>query len=442
MQYSAAVIEAAQRLNISPEAVQTYLDAGRGVRATGVERCFHTTLKPIGSACDLDCTYCYYRHKQALLSQPPEQRMTDDTLERFIVEYIAAQDTDEIVFTWHGGEPTLLGLAFFRRVVEFQIRHTPAGRRLANDIQTNGILLDAAWCRFFSEHGWLVGLSIDGPSDLNDAYRVTKRGDPTQQRVLAAARLLDEHDVTFSTLTTVNRRNASHPIEVYRFLRDELRTRYVQLLPCVEPRQFESVAPGHLPVGELVPADDPRARPGHPRSVVTDFSVDPDEWGGFLCQVFDEWRKHDQGRVKVNLFESIFAQLQGRPALLCSNSPICGKNIVLESDGRIYACDHFVYPEYQIGCLGQGPLAETFFSLRQLEFGLNKHNSLPADCRACRYLRLCWGECPRTRLLRTGDGEGNLSYLCSGWKAFFRHALRYVGPESRAPCSQAPGNAI
>jgi len=424
--HSPEIRDAAARLNIGPEAVQTYLDAGRGVRANGVARGFHTTIKPIGSACNLDCAYCYYLSKEALLKQKHNQRMKDDTLERFVVEYIAAQDAEEIIFTWHGGEPTLMGLPFFRRIVELQKKHAPNGRRISNDLQTNGTRLDAEWCAFLADNQFLVGLSLDGPRELHDVYRPTKKGAPSFESVLIAAQLLTSYGVSFSTLTTVNRKNARHPLEVYRFLRDEVGTRFMQFIPCVEPRQFERFAPGYLPESQLVKSDSPRARPGHPMSVVTDWSVDPDDWGTFLSQVFDEWRACDQGKIKINLFETMFAQLKGKPAMLCTSSPICGKNVALESDGRVYSCDHFVYPEYQIGKLGEQSFAESVFSLKQLEFGLNKHNSLPSDCRSCPYLKLCWGECPRTRILKTQEGQGNLSYLCSGWKLFYRHVLPLV----------------
>ncbi len=431
MSYSEEIERAAAHLHIRPEAVQTYLDAGQGKRADGVERSMHTTIKPVGSACNLDCTYCYYLSKEQLLEQKTK-RIEDLVLERFIVDYIAAQDGREIPFTWHGGEPTLMGLDFFRRVVELQKKHTPEGRTVSNDLQTNGTLLDEAWCAFLAENRFLVGLSIDGPRELHDAYRPTKGKKGSFDQVFAAAKRLQAHGVTLSTLTVVNRKNALHPLEVYRFLRDEIGTKYMQFIPCVEPRQFETVAPGHLPPSHLAPADSPRARPGHPMSIVTEWSVDPDDWGAFLSAVFDEWATHDAGRVKVNLFESMIAQMRGKPALLCTSSPVCGKNVALEHDGRVYSCDHYVYPEYEIGRIGERPLAEMVFSLRQLEFGLDKHNSLPSECRSCRHLKLCWGECPRTRILRTREGEGNLSYLCSGWKRFYDHAVSRIAWKRRA----------
>jgi uncharacterized protein len=431
-EYSREVTDAARRLRIRPEAVQTYLDAGRGRRAPGVERAMHTTIKAVGSACNLDCTYCYYLSKEGLLDQKKNRRMGDEALERFVIDYIAGQDAKEIAFTWHGGEPTLLGLAYFRKVIELQRQHTPPGRTISNDLQTNGTLLDDEWCAYLAEHRFLVGLSVDGPRELHDTYRPTKKGKSSFDAVFAGAQRLRRHGVTFSTLTTVNRANARRPLEVYRFLRDEVGARYLQFIPCVEPLDFETTAPGYVPLERLVRAGDDRARPGHASWVVTDFSVDPDDWGGFLSAIFDEWHARDRGSVKINLFETFFEQLQGRPALICTSSPICGKNVALEHDGRVYSCDHYVYPEYEIGKIGERPLAEMVFSLQQLEFGLNKHNSLPRECRECPYLKLCWGECPRTRLLRTRPGEGNLSYLCAGWKRFCAHALAALATEARS----------
>jgi len=433
MTRSESIIESAKRLNISPEAVTTYLDAAKPTRDATVERSLHTTIKPVGSACNLDCTYCYYLSKEQLLSQK-SRRMKDDALERFIIDYIASQDAREIAFTWHGGEPTLMGLAFFRRVVELQRKHLPAGRTASNDLQTNGTLLDDDWCAFLAENDFLVGISIDGPRELHDFYRPTKKGRPTFDKVFAATQLLKKYGIQFSALCTVNRHNASQPLAVYRFLRDEVGASYVQFIPCVEPRQFERSAPAHLPENQLVSADSARARPGHPFSVVTDWSVESEEWGSFLAAVFDEWSQHDQGRVKVNLFESLFAQLNGQPSLMCTSSPFCGKNVALEHDGRVYSCDHFVYPEYELGTIGEQTLAEMVFSLKQLEFGLDKHNSLPSECKGCPYLKLCWGECPRTRILKTREGEGNLSYLCSGWKRFFAHVLPKI-PRRLVPSS-------
>ncbi len=428
MSYPPEVEEAAKRLGVRPRAVQTYLDAATGQRAAGVERSFHTTIKAIGSACNLDCSYCYYLSKEQLLQQDSSRRLQDELLERFVIDYISGQDAPNIEFTWHGGEPTLLGLKFFQKVVELQRKHTPPGRTISNDLQTNGTLLDDEWGEFLAENDFLVGLSVDGPRELHDAYRVTKKGSSSFDDVMRGVRILQQYQITFSTLTVVNRQNATEPATVYRFLRDELGCRNMQFIPCVEPRQFEHSAPAELAEHLCVAASSPRARPGHPMSVVTDWSVDPDDWGEFLAGVFDEWHDNDQRRVRINLFESMLGQLAGKPSMLCTSSPICGKNVAIEHDGRVYSCDHFVYPRHELGKLGERTLAEMVFSIEQLEFGLDKHRSLPKECRECSFLKLCWGECPRTRLHRTREGEGNLSYLCSGWKRFYAHAV----PRARA----------
>jgi uncharacterized protein len=421
------IADTAARLNIRPEAVQTYLDAGLGRRAPGVERRFHTTIKPIGSTCNLQCTYCYYLSKGELLGRKGSHTIEDATLEQFISEYIAAQDAEEIVFTWHGGEPTLLGLPFFRKVVGLQEKHRPSHRHISNDIQTNGMLLDDEWCAFLARQGFLVGLSIDGPRELHDVYRRTGDGGSSFEKAFAAALLLKKHGIPFSTLSTINRENGRHPIEVYGFLRNEVGTRHMQFIPCVEPLEFEKAPPGQAPHRQVT-AEDLRARPGQPDSVVTDFTVEATDWGDFLIGVFDEWSKHDRSNIKVNLFENIFAQQRGAPALVCSNAPICGKNLALESDGSVYCCDHFVYPEHRLGRLGDLPLAAMVFSLKQLEFGLSKFNTLPSECRTCSYIKLCWGDCPRTRILKTRAGDSPLSYLCPGWKKFFRaYFNRFAG---------------
>jgi uncharacterized protein len=431
MTFSSETIDHARRLNISPQALQTWLDAGTDIQSPGVVRSMHATIKAVGSACNLDCTYCYYLSKEGLLGQN-NRRIADEVLERFVADYIAGQDVEEIVFTWHGGEPTLLGLDFFRKVVALQQKHLPPGRRISNDLQTNGTLLDDDWGAFLAEHGFLVGISIDGPREVHDRYRPTKRGESSFDAVVRGVEALRRHGVTFSTLTVVNRHSAAHALDIYRFLRDELGSALMQFIPCVEPKQFETTAPGSLPASQLVDANSPRAQPGHPLSIVTDWTVAPEDWGRFLTAVFDEWRAQDRGRVKINLFESLFAQLRGEASHLCTSSPFCGKNVAVEQDGRVYSCDHFVYPEHELGRIGKRPLKEMVFSLKQVEFGLDKFNSLPGECRKCPYLKLCWGECPRTRILRTRPGEGNLSYLCAGWKRFYGHALPRLAAKTPA----------
>jgi uncharacterized protein len=425
MRYSDDIRLQAARLNIGPEALQTYLDAGKGKRAPGVVRYLHATIKPIGAACNLDCTYCYYLSKESLLNQK-KGPIGIGLLEKFIADYIGSQDVEEIVFTWHGGEPTLLGIDFFRAVLDLQKEHTPAGRRVSNDIQTNGTLIDDAWCSFLAENGFLIGLSIDGPRELHDIYRVTKNRTSSFGKAFAAGRLLKRYGITFSTLTTVNWENGRKPLEVYRFLRDEVGTSYMQFIPCVEPRRFADETSDK----KATYVSSQRDRLGQLFLGAMDWSVGAEEWGTFLKEIFDEWYARDRGRVKINLFESMFAQLRGEQALNCTSSPFCGKNVVLEHDGRVYACDHYVYPEYEIGNIRERSLGEMVFSLRQLEFGLDKYNSLPRECRGCRHLHLCGGECPRTRIVYTRKGEGNLSYLCQGWKMFFDHAKRRLALDS------------
>jgi uncharacterized protein len=422
MQHGEELLLQSRRLGVSPESLQTYLDAGRGKRAPGVVRSMHAMAKPIGSACNLDCTYCYYLSKEQLLEQS-NRRMTDEILETYIADFIASQDAREVAFTWHGGEPTLLGLEFFEKIVQFQRKHCPPGRLIANDLQTNGTLLDDEWCAFLAREGFLVGLSIDGPRDLHDRHRPTKSGRGTFDAVVAAAGRLRAHNVPFGTLSVVNRDTARHPLKVYRFLRDELGSRYMQFIPCVEPRAFATTAPDRHDADALPLAGTLRARATHAQSVVTEWSVAPRDWGRFLMAVFDEWAAHDRGKVKINLLESFILQLRGQPSLMCTSSPVCGKNIAIEHDGRVFACDHYVYPEHEIGRIGDTSLADMVFSLKQLEFGLKKFNTLPSACRRCTYLNLCWGECPRTRLLRTREGDGNISYLCEGWKLFYAHAV-------------------
>jgi uncharacterized protein len=383
--------------------------------------------KPTGSACNLDCTYCFYLHKEQLLGQRRGQFMDDLTLETFIRQYIEAQDGEQIVFSWQGGEPTLMGLDFFRNVVRLQEKYRPAGQRVENNLQTNGIALDASWCSFLKEHGFLVGLSIDGPRELHDAYRVTRAGKPTFDKVMRGLECIHRHGVDFNVLTVVNRLNARRPIDVYRFLTREVGAVYLQFNPCVEPRTFRETAPQFWDENRMPVVGSERAKPGHPDSVVTDWSVDPDDWGYFLTRVFDEWHRADLGRVLVNLFETAVAQTMGLPSQLCITAPFCGKGLAMEHDGRVYSCDHYVYPQYALGDISSHRLNDIAFSERQKAFGFGKRETLPQHCRQCAHLNLCWGECPKNRVVRAPDGEPGLNYLCTGIKRF--HA--YAGPRIR-----------
>jgi uncharacterized protein len=390
----------------------------------GMKHRFHAMVKPVGSMCNLDCTYCYYLHKEQLLGQPRQPRMTDEMLERHIRQYIEAQTGDEVVFSWQGGEPTILGLPFFRQVVELQARYRKPGQRIENDLQTNGTLLDAEWAVFLKQHRFLVGLSCDGPARLHDAYRPTKGGTPTHDKVMAAARLLKKHGVPFNALCVVNRENAKYPLDVYRFLTRELGARRIQLIACVEPTVFRDVAPQHWDTSRLPVVGTPQARPGAPDSVVTDWSVDPEDWGTFLCKVWDDWHARDYGKVHVDVFESAVAQSLGLPSQRCVTAEFCGKALAVEHDGEVFSCDHYVYPEFRLGNLRETHWSEMAFSPRQQAFGFSKRDTLPQYCRDCEHLKLCWGECPKNRLVRTPDGEPGLNYLCTGLKRFYAHIER------------------
>ncbi len=391
--------------------------------AARANRRFHVMAKPAGSACNLDCAYCFYLSKRVLPGGPGSGHMPDEVLERFVKDYIDSVTSDEVVFSWQGGEPTLLGLEFFEKVVALQKKHARAGQRIENDLQTNGTLLDDDWARFLKQHRFLVGLSIDGPREIHDHCRITKHAEPTFDQVFAAAKMLQKQGVRFNTLTCVHRYNASRPLDVYRFLRREIGSTYIQFIPIVEIRGFENMAPGTWDEAKLPMLGDPRCHPDHPESVVTPWSVAAEEYGYFLSKIWDEWQARDVGKVLVNLCETLVAQHMGLPSQVCVHSEICGKGVALEHDGDVYSCDHYVYPEYRLGNIRQQSLGDMVFSPRQVKFGYAKSETLPAYCRRCEFLSDCWGECPKNRLLRTPDGEPGLNYLCPGLKRFFAHAV-------------------
>ncbi|WP_435339189.1 anaerobic sulfatase maturase [Klebsiella aerogenes] len=386
------------------------------------QRRFHVMAKPTGSACNIDCSYCFYLHKEHLLQQEKRRYMSDETLENFIRQYIDGQDGEQVVFSWQGGEPTLMGLEFFHKVVKFQQQYKKPGQRIENDLQTNGILINDAWAEFLKANHFLVGLSIDGPRELHDRYRITRSGKPTFDKVMAGVDALKRHGVPFNALVTVNRTNARFPLEVYRFVTRELGATYVQFNPCVEPVGFTQTAPHFWRDDSIPTVGSRRARPGDLDAIVTDWSVDPDDWGRFLIATFEEWVNNDLGRVQVNLFETAVAQMMGLPAQICTTAEFCGKGLAVEKNGDVFSCDHYVYPEYQIGNIADNSLARMAFSERQQAFGMGKCDTLPQQCKQCPYLKLCHGECPKNRLVLTTDGEAGLNYLCPGIKAFFNYA--------------------
>jgi uncharacterized protein len=381
----------------------------------------HVMVKPTGALCNLDCAYCYYLSKEELLGKPEEWRISDEVLESFIRQYFESQNFKEVVFSWQGGEPTLLGLDFFRKVVALEKKYCPSHVRCENDLQTNGVNLDDAWCRFLREENFLVGLSIDGPKLLHDAYRKDRSGQGSFDEAFRAARLLKKHKVNFATLSCVNRLTGQHSLEVYRFLRDEVGSTRIQFIPIVEPVGFQQTAPRRWDWQAMPELGTPEARPGNPGSVVEEWSVDPDDWGDFLCRVFDEWYRKDLGTVYVNYFDAAVETWMGHISPLCTQGPMCGKGLALERDGSLYACDHYVYPEYRLGRIQETQLAEMAFSDRQERFGRAKEGSLPDRCRCCEYQFACYGECPKNRFIKTPDGVPGLNYLCSGWQKFFAH---------------------
>jgi len=371
--------------------------------------------------------------------------MSGETLERFVRDYIASVTADEVVFTWQGGEPTLRGLDFFERVVALQRQHAKPGQRIENDLQTNGVLLDDDWARFLKANRFLVGLSIDGPRDVHDALRISTRGRPTFDEVLAGAERLRHHGVPFNTLTCVHRYNARRPLDVYRFLRRELGATRLQFIPIVEPRDFASTAPQRWDESRLPVVGTPQARPGQPGSVVTEWSVDPEDYGYFLCKVWDEWYRRDLGKVFVNFCETLVVQHLGEPSQVCVFAETCGKGVVVEHDGGVYACDHYVYPEYRLGNLHDRSLGEMVFSPGQVKFGYDKSDTLPKYCRDCGFLSDCWGECPKNRFVRTPDGEPGLNYLCPAFRKFFAHAVPHaerLADKLRATRGDAAGTRL
>jgi uncharacterized protein len=374
---------------------------------------FHVMLKPRGAICNLDCAYCYYLSKERLY--PGSRfRMSDTLLEEYTRQYIEAQPVPEVTFAWQGGEPTLMGLDFFRRAIGFQQRYRRPGMRIHNALQTNGVTLDEAWCGFFREHDFLIGISLDGPRDLHDAYRVDKGGRPTFERAMAGMELLKKHGVEFNVLTTVHAANADHPLEVYRFLRDEAGTGFIQFIPIIE----------HDNEAGSQASEQVSAR-----------SVTGRQYGDFLIAIFDEWVRQDVGRVFVQIFDAALAAWLGQRPGLCIFEETCGTALAMEHNGDLYACDHFVEPGHKLGNMQDMPLAEMVGSEPQRQFGLAKRDRLPRHCRECQVRFVCNGGCPKNRILHTPNGEPGLNHLCVGYKAFFTHIdgpMRIMAAELRA----------
>ena len=363
---------------------------------------FHVMAKPTGSDCNLNCAYCFFLKKEGLYLGS-DFRMSDEVHEAYIKQLFEAHHVPQVTVAWQGGEPTLMGLDFFRRSVELQKKYAKPGTRIENTFQTNGILLNDEWCQFFGENNFLIGLSLDGPKELHDIYRKDKAGNGTFERVMRAAKLLQKHNVEFNILCTVNSKNADHPLDVYRFFRDQLGTHYIQFIPIVERDNESGFQEGDK---------------------VTDRSVRPDQWGRFLIKIFDEWVKRDVGKTFVLNFDGALAGWLGMAGTVCIFGPTCGQGMALEHNGDLYSCDHFVEPGYLLGNIMEKPMAEIVSSEKQRKFGQDKQDTLPQYCRNCEFIHICNGECPKNRLIKTPDGQEGLNYLCQGYKAFFKHADR------------------
>jgi uncharacterized protein len=393
---------------------------------------FHVLSKPTGSICNLDCKYCFFLSKEALYSGS-SFRMGDEVLGAYIEQLLESQVGPQVTVAWQGGEPTLMGLEFFRRATELAHQHARPGVTLEHTIQTNGTKLDEDWCAFFRENHFLVGLSMDGPRELHDAYRVDKRGQGTFESVLAAARLLQRQQVDFNILCTVHAANASHPLEVYRFFRDDVGADFLQFIPIVERATPETLPLANQGWGERpLPAapgiDLPRTGKSSGRPLytlkgrlVTDRSVTAEAWGSFLIAIFDEWVRRDVGKVFVQMFDSALGSWVGQGASICIHRQTCGDALALEHNGDLYSCDHFVEPRFLLGNILEEHMLSLVSSEQQRRFGTDKRDTLPAYCRACEVRFACNGECPRNRFIETPDGEFGLNYLCAGYRAFFNH---------------------
>ena len=365
----------------------------------------HVLAKPSGAACNLDCAYCFFLEKERLYPGS-SLRMTDEVLETYIRQLIETHRSREVTVAWQGGEPTLMGVDFYRRAIEYQKAYARPGMVFENTMQTNGTLLDDEWCRFFKENNFLVGISLDGPRHLHDIYRRDKGGRGTFDRVMRGLRLLQKHGIELNVLVAVNRANADFPLEVYRFLRDEVGTSWIQLIPVIE-RLDEGGGRSFLQQGTRV----------------SKRSVRPEQFGRFLIAIFDEWLRHDVGQVYVLTFEAAVRNWLRLPSSgMCVFEETCGLGLALEHNGDLYACDHFVEPDYRLGNIMDTHMLELAGSEKQLKFGQGKRDALPRACRQCDVLFACRGECPKNRFLATRDGEPGLNYLCGGWQAFFRRA--------------------
>ena len=388
----------------------------------------YVMLKPAGAHCNLACKYCYYLEKNKLYPTAQRHLMSDEMLEQFTREYIEAQTMNQVLFTWHGGEPLLRSIDFYRKALSLQQKYA-GGRRIDNVIQTNGTLLTDEWCEFFAQNHWLVGISIDGPQPDHDHYRLTAAGKPSWKKVMQGIKLLKKHGVEWNAMAVVNAYNANHPLEFYRFFKEN-GCQFLQFTPIVE--RLTRHEDGRT-LASLADKDE---------ISLSEASVTPEQWGYFLCAIFDEWVRKDVGKIFVAIFDCTLANWMGISPGICAYSKECGHAGVMEHNGDVYSCDHFVFPEYKLGNIRDHSLIDMLYGEQQQEFSRLKHSSLPRQCKECDMEFACHGECPKNRFMKDKYGDSGLNYLCPGYYHYYQHVAPYMDYMKQELMSQRPPSNI
>lgn len=388
----------------------------------------YVMLKPAGAHCNLACKYCYYLEKNKLYPTAQRHLMSDEMLEQFTREYIEAQTMNQVLFTWHGGEPLLRSIDFYRKALSLQQKYA-GGRRIDNVIQTNGTLLTDEWCEFFAQNHWLVGISIDGPQPDHDHYRLTAAGKPSWKKVMQGIKLLKKHGVEWNAMAVVNAYNANHPLEFYRFFKEN-GCQFLQFTPIVE--RLTRHEDGRT-LASLADKDE---------ISLSKASVAPEQWCYFLCAIFDEWVRKDVGRIFVEIFDCTLANWMGISPGICAYSKECGHAGVMEHNGDVYSCDHFVFPEYKLGNIRDHSLIDMLYGEQQQEFSRLKHSSLPRQCKECDMEFACHGECPKNRFMKDKYGDFGLNYLCPGYYHYYQHVAPYMDYMKQELMSQRPPSNI
>lgn len=388
----------------------------------------YVMLKPAGAHCNLACKYCYYLEKNKLYPTAQRHLMSDEMLEQFTREYIEAQTMNQVLFTWHGGEPLLRSIDFYRKALSLQQKYA-GGRRIDNVIQTNGTLLTDEWCEFFAQNHWLVGLSIDGPQPDHDHYRLTAAGKPSWKKVMQGIKLQKKHGVEWNAMAVVNAYNANHPLEFYRFFKEN-GCQFLQFTPIVE--RLTRHEDGRT-LASLADKDE---------ISLSEASVAPEQWGYFLCAIFDEWVRKDVGKIFVEIFDCTLANWMGISPGICAYSKECGHAGVMEHNGDVYSCDHFVFPEYKLGNIRDHSLIDMLYGEQQQEFSRLKHSSLPRQCKECDMEFACHGECPKNRFMKDKYGDSGLNYLCPGYYHYYQHVAPYMDYMKQELMSQRPPSNI